>query len=204
MTDPNVNQELPLLVLDHVSKSFGEQRVIEDFSYAFPQTGLYCLTGESGRGKTTLLRIIAGLDQDFTGSVTPLARVSFLFQEKRLFPTLSSLENLTIISDKHTCPPQEFRERASAMLRRLNFSDEDMKKTPSQLSGGMQQRVAIARAFLFDAPVLLLDEPSKELDEQNTNILRNIIVEEAKRRLVIAVSHHEDDIRVTDAIRIPI
>ncbi len=198
----NSNTPHPLISVAHLNKSFGEQVVLENFSYSFPDTGLFCLTGESGRGKTTLLRIIAGLDTAYEGEVIAPARISYLFQEKRLFPSLSTLDNLLIISDAKGEERENFKRRAKALLQRMNITEEDFKKKPAQLSGGMQQRVAIARALLFDAPVLLLDEPSKELDEQNKQILRELIREEATRRLVIAVSHHEDDIRVTEATRV--
>ncbi len=191
-----------LINIRDLSKKFGDRMILEHFSYSFPARGLYCLMGESGRGKTTLLRIIAGLDTDYTGEVTRLERVSFLFQEKRLFPTLSALDNLLIISETKGTELQAFRTRAQELLTRLNIAEEDYRKKPSQLSGGMQQRIAIARALLYDAPVLLLDEPSKELDEQNKQILREIIREEATKRLVIAVSHQEDDIRLMEAIRV--
>ncbi len=185
-----------------LTKYFGDEEIFCDFSYDFPATGLFCLIGESGRGKTTLLRIIAGLDKEYTGEVIAPASVSYLFQEKRLFPTLSALDNLLIISDEKGEARMAYAERAKALLHRMNISDADFSKKPAQLSGGMQQRVAIARAILFDAPVLLLDEPSKELDEQNKDILREIILEEAMKRLVIAVSHQEEDIRVPEANRI--
>ncbi len=194
----------PLITISDLTKHFGEQCIFNGFSYSFAETGLYCLVGESGQGKTTLLRILAGLDKDYTGEVTPLPRVSYLFQEKRLFPTLSTLDNLLIISDKKGLEREKFITQAKKLLLRLNISESDFVKKPSQLSGGMQQRIAIARALLFDAPVLLLDEPSKELDEANKQILREIICEESKKRLVIAVSHNEDDIRVMDAVRVSI
>ncbi len=204
MIDPiQENMSSPALItISDLTKRFGEQIVFENFSYAFPETGLYCLMGESGRGKTTLLRIIAGLDKDYRGEVTSLPRVSYLFQDKRLFPTLTTLDNLMIVCHAKGDEKAAFAARAKALLLRLNIAEDDFLKKPAQLSGGMQQRVAIARAVLFDAPVLLLDEPSKELDEQNIQVLREIIREESEKRLVIAVSHHEDDIQVTEAHRV--
>ncbi len=203
MTDM-IKDTAPLLRIQSVTKSFGDQIIFENFSFDFPMTGLFCLTGESGKGKTTLLRMIAGLDKEYSGSMTNLPTVSYLFQDKRLFPTLSTLDNLMIITRESGSAREQFLQKAKDMLRTLNIFDEDFKKKPAQLSGGMQQRVAIARALLFDAPVLLLDEPSKELDEQNKNILRDLITKEAEKRLVIVVSHHEDDIRVMNAVCVPL
>ena len=178
------------LSLRHINKSFGEQQILTEFSYDFPKTGLFLLKGESGKGKTTLLRIIAGLDKDYTGDVTSLP-VSYLFQDKRLFPTLSAIENVTLVSAKKGADMQVVNERAEALLKQLQFTQQDMQKRPHELSGGMQQRVAIARAIAFDAPVLLLDEPTKELDQQNRDILLSLIEKEATTRLVILVTHDE-------------
>ena len=82
---------MSLEIID-LSKSFGERAVLDSFSYKFDQTGLYVIAGESGIGKTTLLRIIAGLDKDYSGSVVGggIDNVSFMFQEYRLFPSLSA------------------------------------------------------------------------------------------------------------------
>ncbi len=171
-------------------KAFGEQRLFENFSYEFPETGLFLLKGESGRGKTTLLRMIAGLDTEYTGVVTA-PPVSYLFQDKRLFPTLTALENITLVLHKKGADMMVVTERAKALLKRLQFTPQDMKKYPHELSGGMQQRVAIARALFYDAPVLLLDEPTKELDPQNRDILMSLIQKEAQKRLVILVTHDD-------------
>ena len=91
---------------------------------------------------------------------------------------------------------------ANKMLTRLGLHDSELRLKPNELSGGMKQRVSLARAFLYDAPVLLLDEPTKELDEANASIVREIINEEAKKRLVIVVSHNKEDISAINAIEI--
>ena len=75
------------------------------------------------------------------------------------------------------------------MLTRLSFTESDMHKRPSELSGGMKQRVAFVRAMLKNAPILILDEPTKELDPDTAKIMVDIIVEESKKRLVIVVTH---------------
>ncbi len=180
-----------MLKINALSKSFGEQILFENFSYQFSDTGLYVLRGDSGRGKTTLLRMIAGLDTDYTGTIEGAETCSYLFQDRRLFPTLNALDNVLC-----TLPsPQRkaMRETAVSLLKRLNLTPEDMLKKPKALSGGMQQRVAIARAILYPAPLLLLDEPSKEMDADNREVLSQIIREEAKKRLVILVTHDPAD-----------
>ena len=181
-----------MIRLEHISKSFGEQAVLTDFSYTFPALGLYRLNGKSGIGKTTLLRIIAGLEKPDAGAVTNDGTISFLFQDRRLFETLSALDNVLLVDASKT-PKELRRNRASALLERLGIAAGEQAKRIAELSGGMQQRVAIARALFYDAPTLLLDEPTKELDAENRAILRGIFAEEAKKRLVILSGHESDD-----------
>ena len=182
-----------MLRLENLRKAFGEQILFENLSFAFPEKGLFYISGESGKGKTTLLRMIAGIDTDYSGSILREGEVSYLFQDRRLFPALSALENVAIVLDKPSSDKRENRVRAAALLGQLNLTEADMKKRPAQLSGGMQQRVALARALIYEAPILLLDEPTKELDEANRQILSTLVKEESKRRLVIVVNHEAAD-----------
>ncbi len=188
------------LIINDVYKSFGEKSVLSGFSYEFFDRGIYAVCGESGVGKTTLLRIISGLDKDYTGSVLGggFKNVSVAFQEYRLFPHLNALDNVKLANKESEAE----LEAAKEILTRLGFSDEDMKKRPTELSGGMKQRVSLARAILKDAPVLLLDEPTKELDGALRDEVYGIITEEAKRRLVIIVTHHGEDIERLEATKI--
>jgi NitT/TauT family transport system ATP-binding protein len=178
----------------NINKSFFDKVIFRDFSYTFTETGLYALIGDSGIGKTTLLRLISGLDLDYSGEITGGGpkNVSFAFQEYRLFPQLSALENLTEVVFKNATD-QDF-ETAKHMLLRLGFSEKDINLNPDQLSGGMKQRVSLARAFLKKSSVLILDEPTKELDEELSNTVRGMICEEAKKRLVIVVTHNKKDV----------
>ena len=186
-----------VLKLNSISKRFGERVILDGFSYTFGKSGLYFILGESGAGKTTLLRIIAGLDADFSGTVENggIANVSFMFQEYRLFPTLSSLKNAAIASKVADT------DGAKNLLTRLGFSEDDMKKKPRELSGGMKQRVAFARAVLKNAPILILDEPTKELDSETVSVMLNVIAEQARERVVIVVTH-DDVSKISEASKI--
>ena len=184
------------LSIINLSKKFDKKSIFENFSCSFDDKGIYALSGESGIGKTTLLRIIAGLDKDYRGKVEGggIGKVSYAFQEYRLFPELNALENVFFAnSDKKN------EAEAKKMLIRLGFNEADLLLMPNELSGGMKQRVSLARAFLKDSPILLLDEPTKELDPVNIDAVLELIKENAAQRLVIIVSHNEDDLIALNA-----
>ena len=182
-----------------LTKSFDEKTIFSDFSFSFPDSGVFALFGESGIGKTTLLRIIAGLDRDYLGEISfsESSRVSFAFQEYRLFKALTALENVFYANfDKKS--EAEFKKCKDELFA-LGFTESDLALYPDELSGGMKQRVSLARAFLNDAPTLLLDEPTKELDDENVALVQRRILEEGKKRLVILVTHESADIEATGA-----
>ena len=174
--------------IKNLSKSFDNKLIFTSFSYEFRDTGIYLLKGESGKGKTTLLRILSGLDKKFDGEIIGFSKenVSYAFQEYRLFPTLTVLENTLIASNDLT---EEDVEKAKMLLCSLDLEEDIYGLLPSQLSGGMKQRVAICRALLKNRDVLLLDEPTKELDTALVDKLLALIEEKGKKRLVIISTH---------------
>lgn len=192
------------LVLSDIKKSFGDKVIFNGFSYKFNDNGIYAVIGESGVGKTTLLRMIAGLDNRYKGRIDGggFKNVSFAFQEYRLFPNVSALENVVIAIDKKK--NSETASSAKQMLNYLGLSDDDMNLCPAELSGGMKQRVSLARAFLKKSNVLILDEPTKELDPQLRQKIYELIIKESKTRLIIIVSHLNDDIENLNATEIKI
>lgn len=185
------------LEIKNLTKRFGKKTIISKLSYRFSDKGLYVLRGKSGIGKTTLLRIIAGLDKDYSGEVIDggIERISFAFQEYRLFPQLSALENVMIASKNIN---DVDKIKAKDLLTQLGFLPEDMQLLPSELSGGMKQRVSLARAFMKNAPVILLDEPTKELDAALCRQVCEMIKKMADDKLVILVTHREDDLSLLD------
>lgn len=178
------------LRIKNLSKSYGEKHLFSDFSYDFPERGICIITGASGIGKTTLLRMITGLDTEYSGEIENggIGKISYMFQEYRLFPTLSALKNVVAVTNE----TKEDESCARDLLTRLGFTSEDLGKKPHELSGGMKQRVAFARAVIKSAPILILDEPTKELDELSVNEMTKIIRSEGEKRLVLIVTH--DDI----------
>lgn len=185
------------LEIKNLTKRFGKKTIISEFSYHFSEKGLYILRGKSGIGKTTLLRIIAGLDKDYSGEIIDggIGRISFAFQEYRLFPQLSALENVMIASKDDSDANKNI---AMDLLSQLGFSFEEMSLLPSELSGGMKQRVSLARTFMKNAPVILLDEPTKELDAILCRQVCEMIKKIAEDKLVILITHRDDDISLLD------
>ena len=183
--------------IKNLTKTYQKEPVIKDLSLSFSPTGLYIIKGDSGVGKTTLLRIISGIDKNYVGYVTQLnpGDVSFAFQEYRLFDSLSALENVSV-GARDTAS----FFRAKRILSRLNFTDKEMYLSCDELSGGMKQRVSLARAFFHKGGVLLLDEPTKELDPDNVKNVLDLIKKEAKDRLVIMVTHKSEDIKALSSI----
>ncbi|MEY2431769.1 MAG: sulfonate transport system ATP-binding protein [Acidimicrobiaceae bacterium] len=136
---------------------------------------LVCLVGASGCGKTTLLNLVAGLDEPTAGSVSVDGRAALMFQEAALFPWLTVVGNVELALRLR--PGQKLgrkarRERAEALLRSVHL-DGFADRRPHELSGGMRQRVALARAFAQDADVLLMDEPFGALDAMTRDLLHD-------------------------------
>ena len=183
-----------MLKINNLSKSFGNKSIITNFSYVFDDKGVYIIKGDSGVGKTTLLRLICGLDKKYSGEIIGggIGNISYCFQEYRLFDSITAIDNITQISfDKAT---QEDVDASKNMLKRLGFSDDELLLPPKKLSGGMKQRVAFVRAVMKASPILVFDEPTKEVDLKIREEMKKIILEASEKRLVLMVTHNEDDI----------
>lgn len=154
---------LDYIGFNHVYKSFGQTRVLSDFSFSVPAGRIICLIGPSGCGKTTILNLLAGLDQPDTGSVsgTKNLRISCVFQEPRLLPRKTVSENISFVLQDLT--PLSRQELIDTYLKAMGLY-ENKNSYPKALSGGMKQRLALCRAFAFPHDLLLLDEPFKSLD----------------------------------------
>lgn len=162
------------LHLEHINKSFGPVRAVNDISLIIRAGTFFTLLGPSGCGKTTLLRIIAGLelqdsgrvilgDSDISNLPATKRQVNTVFQSYALFPHLTIFENVAFGLKARKFPEAEIVERVTTRLEMLGL-DSMRERMPLQLSGGQQQRVALARALVNEPDVLLLDEPMSALD----------------------------------------
>ena len=180
-----------MILIDHLTKRYGDKIVLDDFFMTVQEGEKLAIMGESGRGKTTLLRIIAGLEQSESGVLDGFSKedVAYVFQEPRLFDSFSVLRNLTMVS---MLPHKEAEKRARELLSCVGLAT-DAEKYPDQLSGGMKQRLSLARAFMVDRPILLLDEPFSALDQETKSSMIRFVKEYAKNKTVILVTHDRND-----------
>lgn len=183
-----------MIELKHVSMAYGAKRVFADFSLSLPERGEYAVLGPSGCGKTTLLRLIAGLETPQSGQILrPDAPIAFCFQEDRLLPWRTVRENIALALPAGARRDAARAARlAQAWLERVGLPEEG-DAWPSSLSGGMKRRAALARALAFDAPVLLMDEPFRALDDAaHTDMLR-LVRQCAQGKLLVLVTHEQRD-----------
>lgn len=183
------------IVLDHISKAFGEKQVFQDFCCHFPEGKISCILGPSGCGKTTLLRLIAGLEKPDSGEITGTAdkKNSAVFQENRLFETLTVEKNLMLTACRSFT-----RTDAHDLLWELGLEGE-IHKPLNTLSGGMQRRVAVARALAADYDLLLLDEPLTGLDGETRRKVLEVIQRRSTGKTCIWVTHDPADAVLLDA-----
>ncbi len=179
-----------MIQIGNLKVRYGEQTVIEGLSATFHENTFYGITGTSGIGKTTLLGAIAGLLK-YEGKInTSNKKIGYIFQEPRLFPWMTALENVTCVCND--------KEKAKYFLDLLLPDAHD--KYPDELSGGMKQRVSIARALSYDCDILLLDEPFKGLDEQTKASTISTVLEHLQGKTAIMVSHSDEELSLCDTV----
>ena len=175
--------------ITNLTKKFGKKIVFSSLTTEISDKGITAIKGASGYGKTTLLRIIAGLDKKFSGQIDlgEIKKISYVFQEPRLLDNLTALENVMLVLDNSI----QSRTTATKWLCALGL-ENDLNTYPDEMSGGMKQRVSIARALAFDGDLLLLDEAFNGIDEQRTIDIMDIIIDFAEKKPCVVVSHNQD------------
>lgn len=176
-----------MINLKNITKKYEDKVIFENFNLSIPQNKITCILGESGVGKTTLLNMIARITE-YQGEISLVDKIAYIFQEPRLIPSLTVEENLKFIA------PLAKVEEVDALLSILEIK-EKKKSYPRHLSGGEQQRVSIARAFLYDAPLILMDEPFSSLDlSLKYRLIRHFaILWKQTKKTVLFVTHTIDE-----------
>ncbi len=179
-----------MIGMTHIGFSYGDRPILTDFSLTLPQKGVLCLTGSSGCGKTTAARLLLGLERPQSGTLTgDRSAPAAVFQEDRLLPWRTALENVALVSPK----------KAEALLSAVGLPSEAFQKHPAELSGGMRRRVAIARALAADSRFLVLDEPFTGLDGDSRAAIAALIREYAATRPVLLITHQPEEIDLLGA-----
>lgn len=198
---------MSIMEVKNVGYTYDNRRkVLRGVSVQMEQGKLYAILGPSGCGKTTLLSLIGGLDSPTSGQIlfedqdiakTGLSdhrknHVSFIFQAYNLIDYLNPKENVALTSKLPPLP----------ILERLGLTKEETKRNVLKLSGGQQQRVAIARALASEAPVILADEPTGNLDEDTARGITEILKESAHKmnKCVVVVTHSEALAKEADVV----
>jgi phospholipid/cholesterol/gamma-HCH transport system ATP-binding protein len=193
----------PPVVLRGLHKSFGAQVVLNGIDLTVARGETLAVLGRSGTGKSVLLKIIIGLQKPDAGSVSIHGqeitglnldklneirkKMGFLFQQAALYDSLTVEENVAFPLKHNTkMPESERRDRVKELLKGVGM-EGDLKKMPSDISGGMQKRVGLARALALDPDILLLDEPTAGLDPITASEIDDLILKLHKQRDMASV-----------------
>ncbi len=171
-----------------LGKEYGGSWVFRHLNLTFQEGGTYCLMAPSGTGKTTLLRLLLGLEQPDEGKTEGIdpGSISAVFQEDRLCPGLSAGKNILLVNP--VCSRQELAEE---MLRLLPA--DSLEKPVSAYSGGMRRRVCLLRAMLHPGRLILMDEPFNGLDETMRDTAIRYVKEKQRDRTLIFATHHREE-----------
>ena len=202
-----------MLQLKNIKKKYNtggyEQIALDDVSLNLRDNEFVAILGPSGSGKTTLLNIIGGLDRYDTGDLIVNGistkkykdrdwdsyrnhTVGFVFQSYNLIPHQTVLQNVELALTIGGISAEKRREMALDALDKVGLKEQSHKK-PNQMSGGQMQRVAIARALVNDPKILLADEPTGDLDDENTREVFDFLKEQAKNGTAVLIVTHEND-----------
>lgn len=198
------NEEIKLKI-DNLNKSYDGKKVLNNISFSVKKGEFLAVLGLSGCGKTTLLRILIGLESQDSGKIikdgkeisllSPDNRgMGIIFQNYALFPNMTVLENVEYALKLKTKSKEQARKTAMETLEQLGL-EEHLDKKPNHLSGGQQQRVAIARTLALNPDILLLDEPISALDVTNREIMKQELktIQKKFNSTMIFITHEQEE-----------
>jgi len=211
----SITHDGPAVTIQDVSKKFGATMVLDDINFDVDQDEIVVLLGASGSGKTTILRIISGLEMPGTGRVilhgkdvtnlpARLRGTGVIFQSYALFPKMNIEQNIAYGLKLRRRSKSDIKSTIDRLVEMVHLEDH-RRKYPSQLSGGQQQRVAIARALAYEPEVLLFDEPFGALDAQIRGSLRREIrtlLKEIKVPSIFITHDQEEALELGDRIAV--
>lgn len=173
----------------HIYKSYSGKPVLSDFSALVPEGSVTAIMAPSGQGKTTLLRLLMGLEQPDSGNITGLdgLRISPVFQENRL------CEYLTVSANLRLTAPRLTDSDILTALNQVLLPSSCAIQPVRELSGGMKRRVAVLRALLTEHDLLLLDEPFQGLDTDTKAAVINLIRQKSKGKTLVLVTHDQEE-----------
>ncbi len=210
---------MSIITLDSVKYTYDNRyqsmEALQNVSCTFEQGKIYAIIGKSGSGKSTMLSLMAGLDLPQQGDVFFRGQstrnlnldqyrrdeVAMIYQNYRLFPLLTAVENVMYPMELHGIKPKEAKERAQDYIRSVDLGESEFNRFPSMLSGGEQQRIAIARALAMDTNLILADEPTGNLDSATARTIVELLADLAHTQnyCVVIVTH---DLEIMDIVDI--
>ena len=178
------------VVIKNLCKSFGDKKVLNNLNLTLEDGKIYCLMGPSGMGKTTLLRILLNLETKDSGEITgidPETEISSMFQEDRILPMLSAIDNVNMMYEKRHSV-REIKEDLASIL-----PVKCLRQPVRELSGGMKRRVSLARAVHYPGKLIILDEPFTGLDHATKEEVISYILKNRGNRILLVATHGLDD-----------
>lgn len=189
-----------MIKLENICKSYDEKTVLDNIMAEFPDDSITCIMGESGAGKTTLVRIIAGLENADRGTVSGAGVVSFDFQEDRLINDISAVDNIMLVLDKNDFGGHDKKTMRKIINENLAevLKDYHSDKSTGTYSGGMKRRVCLVRAMMKKSDTVILDEPFSGMDEETKILAAEYIKKHRDGRICIVVTHEKSDSGLLD------